>query len=667
MDKNLAKSRIYELREQITYHRNRYYNDDAPEISDFEFDALMRELEALEAEFPEFDDASSPSKTVGGKASEKFEKVSHRVALQSLNDVFSYDELSAFIEKTKKALNDEKSETEFVVEYKIDGLSVSLEYENGIFVRGATRGDGQTGENITENLRTIKDIPKRLNESVPYLCVRGEVYMPKSEFERVNEERELMGLSLMANPRNAAAGSLRQLDASVTASRGLSIFVFNIQYGEGLPTLTSHRKSLEYLSGLGFKVSPSINTYRSFDEIKNEVARFNENRENLSFDIDGAVIKVDSFKKRELLGETSNAPKWAAAFKYPPEEKETKLLSIEINVGRTGVLTPYAVLEPVRLAGTSVSKATLHNADFIKERGIMVGDTVVVRKAGDIIPEILRPIPEKRKGDEVEFSMPENCPACGSHVIREDGEAAYRCTDANCPAQLARRLIHFASRDAMNIDGCGEAQINQLIENGIIACAADIYYITREQLLSLDRMGEKSADNLLAAINASKEAGLARLIFALGIRHIGKSSGEALAEHFGSIDKLIEADIDELCELDDMGKVCAESVVAYFANTDNLRNIEQLKEAGVKTEAIKEIRGNSLEGLTFVITGTLPGMKREEASALISSYGGKVSSSVSKKTSYLLAGADGGSKLDKAEKLGVEIISLEKLMQLIRE
>lgn len=660
-----AKERISELRTQITYHRSRYYNDDAPEISDFEFDALMRELQALEAEFPEFDDAASPSKTVGGKASEKFEKVSHRVPLQSLNDVFSYDELSAYIEKTKKTLGDTSNDTEFVVEYKIDGLSVSLEYENGIFVRGATRGDGQVGENITENLRTIKNIPQKLNTAIPYLCVRGEVYMPKSEFERVNEERELMGLPLMANPRNAAAGSLRQLDASVTASRGLSIFVFNIQYGEGLPELDSHRQSLEYLSSLGFKVSPSINTFTDFESIKKEVASFNENRQSLSFDIDGAVIKVDSFEKRELLGETSNAPKWAAAFKYPPEEKETKLISIEINVGRTGVLTPYAVLEPVRLAGTTVSKATLHNEDFIKEKSIMVGDTVVVRKAGDIIPEILRSVPGKRTGTETEFTMPRECPVCGSAVVREEGEAACRCTDANCPAQLARRLIHFVSRDAMNIDGCGEAQINQLIENGIISCAADIYYITREQLLSLERMGEKSADNLLSAINTSKQAGLARLIFALGIRHIGKSSGEALASHFGSIDNVISASVDELCEVEDMGRICAESVAAYFANPDNLSNIEQLKQAGVKTEAVKDVRGTSLDGLTFVITGTLPGMKREEASALISSYGGKISSSVSKKTSYLLAGADGGSKLDKAEKLGVEIISLDKLMELI--
>ncbi len=660
-----AKVRITELREIINYHRNKYYNDDAPEISDFEFDDLMRELQDLEKEYPKLDDASSPSKTVGGKANEKFEKVKHRVPLQSLNDVFSYEELESFLIKTKKALGDNGSETEFVVEYKIDGLSVSLEYENGILIRGATRGDGQTGENITENLFTIKDIPKKLSEPVPYLCVRGEVYMPRPEFERINEERELLGLPLMANPRNAAAGSLRQLDSKVTASRGLSIFVFNIQYGEGLPQLTSHRKSLEYLKKLGFKVSPSINTFTEFDNIKREIAYFNENRSAIDFDIDGAVVKVDSFEKREILGETSNAPKWAAAFKYPPEEKETKLVSIEINVGRTGVLTPYAVLEPVRLAGTSVSKATLHNEDFIKEKGIMIGDTVIVRKAGDIIPEILASVPSKRTGTEKKFIMPQLCPVCGSEVVREQGEAAYRCTDANCPAQLSRRLIHFVSRDAMNIDGCGEAQINQLIEKNLISCAADIYFVSKEQLLELDRMGEKSADNLINSINASKDAGLARLIFALGIRHIGKTAGESLANHFGNIDSLINADISELCEVDDMGIICAKSIKDYFSKAENLKNIEQLKLAGVKTESTKTVLGSSLEGLTFVITGTLPGMKRDEASELITSHGGKISSSVSKKTSYLLAGADGGSKLEKAEKLGVKIISLDKLFEMI--
>lgn len=665
MNKETLKQRIIELREQISYHRNRYYNEDSPEISDFEFDNLMRELKKLEEENPEFDSADSPTKTVGGKAGEKFEKISHRVPLQSLNDVFSYNELKDFLAKTRKALGDDDYKTEFTVEYKIDGLSVSLEYENGVFVRGATRGDGQIGENITENLRTIKDIPKKLKNPVPYLCVRGEVYMPKEVFTSINEERELQGQPLLANPRNAAAGSLRQLDPRITASRELSIFVFNIQYGEGIPELSSHRESLLYLKKQGFKISPSINTFTDDTEIISEVEGFNTNRENLSFDIDGAVIKIDDFNARTILGETSNAPRWAAAYKYPPEEKETTLLSIEINVGRTGVLTPYAVLETVRLAGTNVSRATLHNADFIREKDIMSGDRVIVRKAGDIIPEILKSVPEKRTGNEKKFVMPTECPVCGSKISRKEGEAAYRCTDISCPAQLTRRLIHFASRDAMNIDGCGEAQIIQLVENKIITCAADIYYISREQLLSLDRMGEKSADNLLAAINESKNAGLARLIFALGIRHIGKSAGETLAARFGDIDKLIAATHEELCETEDLGTVCAQSIVEYFSNEDNIENIRQLKNAGVVMSDTKVINGNSLEGLTFVITGTLNGLTRDEASSMIASYGGKVSTSVSKKTSYLLAGTDGGSKLDKARELGVKIISLEELKNII--
>ncbi len=665
MNKEQANERINNLREQIIYHRNKYYNDDAPEITDFEFDELMRELQNLEKDYPEFDTSDSPSKTVGGKAEDKFEKVTHRVPLQSLNDVFSYEELIEFLTKTRKSLNDIEYSTEFAVEYKIDGLSVSLEYENGIFTRGSTRGDGQTGENITENLRTIKDIPMKLKYPVPYLCVRGEVYMPKDVFTKINEERELQGQQLLANPRNAAAGSLRQLDAKITASRELSIFVFNIQYGEGIPKLSSHRESLMYLHEQGFKISPSVNTFTDDESIIKEVASFNEHRDNLSFDIDGAVIKIDNFKYRSILGETSNAPKWAAAYKYPPEEKETRLTSIEINVGRTGVLTPYAVLETVRLAGTNVSKATLHNSDFIREKDIRVGDKVIVRKAGDIIPEILRALPDKRNGSEIEFFMPEICPVCGSKVTRKEGEAAYRCTDASCPAQLTRRLIHFASRDAMNIDGCGEAQITQLVENKIISCAADIYNITKEQLMKLDRMGEKSADNLLSAISASKNAGLARLIFALGIHHIGKTASETLASYFADIDKLITASEEELCEVEDLGVVCAQSIIEYFSNEDNINNIKQLKDAGVIMTNNKLRSGDSLEGLTFVITGTLPGISRDEASEIIASYGGKVMSSVSKKTSYLIAGADGGSKLDKAQKIGISIISFEELKNLI--
>ncbi len=657
-----AKATYNELRAKIEHHRNLYYNNDAPEITDFEYDELIKQLEAIEKEYPDFADEASPTKTVGGKASEKFEKVSHRVPMKSLTDVFSYDELEDFLTKTNAAL---EQNAEYVVEYKIDGLSVAIEYRDGIFVGGSTRGDGNVGENITENLRTIKSIPQKLSEPVPYLCVRGEVYMPKAQFDRVNEERELSGETLFANPRNAAAGSLRQLDSAVTASRGLDIFVFNIQESVGTPELTSHRESLDYLKSLGFKVSPSYRVFSDFEPIKSEIASFNEHRSELSFDIDGAVIKVDSFAQRELLGETSNAPKWAAAFKYPPEEKQTKLIGIEVNVGRTGVITPFAVLEPVRLAGTTVSKATLHNADFISEKEIMVGDTVVVRKAGDIIPEILSAVKALRDGTQTPFKMPENCPACGAEVVREDGEAAYRCTDPKCPAQRLRRLTHFVSRDAMNIDGCGEAQIAQLVEKGLVNDASDLYRLTKEQLVGLERMGEKSAANLLSAIEASKSAGLARVIFGLGIRHIGKTGAQALAGHFGTIGELIRADIDELKVIDDMGEICAASIKSFFESQDSVSLIGELEQLGVDMTAVKTVLGNSLEGLTFVITGTLPGMKREEAASLIASHGGKVSSSVSKKTSFLLEGADGGSKVAKAQSLGVKSISLDELLQMI--
>ncbi|MBR5552266.1 MAG: NAD-dependent DNA ligase LigA, partial [Clostridia bacterium] len=466
MDKTTAKKRIEELRKLLEYHRNKYYLEDSPEISDFEFDALMRELEVLETEFPEFDSADSPSKTVGGKASEKFEKVRHVVPMGSLTDVFSKEELFAFLERCNKELD---GKVEYVVECKIDGLSVELEYENGKLVRGATRGDGIVGENITENLFVIDDIPKTLSENIPYLCVRGEVYMPKTEFLRINAEREEKGENCFANPRNAAAGSLRQLDAKITASRKLSIFVFNVQKAEGMKALSSHRESLNYLSSLGFKVSPFCNSFTEACDIYSEIISFNENRASFDFDIDGAVVKIDDFSQRETVGEIANAPKWAAAYKYPPEEKLTKLLKIDINVGRTGVLTPFAILEPVHLAGTVVSKATLHNEDFIRERDVREGDFVVVRKAGDIIPEIVRSCPEKRDNGTqyVEFSMPRTCPDCGEPVTRKYGEAAYRCTNENCPARIVRRLIHFVSRDAMNIEGLGEAQVASLVGLGL--------------------------------------------------------------------------------------------------------------------------------------------------------------------------------------------------------
>lgn len=664
MDKNAAKQRIEELRRQIIYHRNKYYMEDAPEISDSEFDALMRELQELEDAFPEWGDSQSPTQTVGGAPSEKFEKVRHAVPMGSLTDVFSREELKAFFDKTNREL---ASEVPYVVECKIDGLSVELEYENGRFVRGATRGDGIVGENVYENLLTIQDIPKNLKEPVPYLCVRGEVYMPKSEFLRINAEREESGENTFANPRNAAAGSLRQLDAKVTAERKLSIFVFNVQAAQGTRELSSHRESLDYLASLGFKVSPYRNLYTDFDELYEEVCRFNRERTAFDFDIDGAVLKVDSFAQRSVLGEIANAPKWAVAFKYPPEEKKTKLLQIAVNVGRTGVLTPFAVLEPVRLAGTAVSKATLHNADFILEKDICEGDTVVVRKAGDIIPEIVSSCPEMRDGTQIPFSMPAFCPDCGAPVVRKEGEAAYRCMNEGCPARVVRRLCHFVSRDAMNIDGLGEAQVQALVDKGLVKDAADLYTLTKEQLLTIDKVGEKSADNLLRSLEKSKEAGLACLLFALGIRHVGKQTAETLAAHFLDIRRVMEASEEELCALEDIGNVVAKSIAGYFSSEYNQLQVARLVELGVSAEVKLVRNGSALEGKSFVITGTLPGLSRREASELIVSYGGKVSSSVSKNTDYLLAGADGGSKLQKAEKLQIPIINLDELQTMLKK
>lgn len=664
MEKEAIRRRIDVLREQIEYHRGKYYLDDAPEISDDAFDAIMRELIRLETENPEFQSADSPSQKVGGSASGKFEKVRHVVPMGSLTDVFSRDELFAYLAKAEKDLGFAPL---CAVECKIDGLSVELEYENGVFVRGATRGDGIVGENITENLRVIDDIPKTLgtDAKIPYLCVRGEVYMPKTEFRRINAEREEKGESCFANPRNAAAGSLRQLDPRVTASRKLKIFVFNVQRAEGIPALSSHCESLNYLESVGFSVSPFRNRFTSPDDIYREILRFSDERSRYDFDIDGAVVKIDDFAAREKLGEAANAPKWAVAFKYPPEEKITRLLKIEINVGRTGVLTPYAVLEPVRLAGTSVSKATLHNEDFIRERDIRENDFVVVRKAGDIIPEILSSCPEKRCGDEIPFSMPDVCPECGGRVERKKGEAAYRCVNDDCPARIMRRLIHFVSRDAMNIDGLGEAQLSALLRSGCVSDAADLYGLTKEQLMTLDKIADKSAENLLQSIERSKDAGLSRLLFALGIRHIGKQTADALAARFETIWNLFDASEEALCAVDDVGEILAKSITAYFASDYNRLLVKRLSDAGVDVTAHLEKVSDRLSGKTFVITGTLSGYTRSEAGALIASHGGKVSSSVSKNTDYLLAGIDGGSKLQKAEKLGVPTISLDELLAMI--
>ena len=664
MTHDKARELIEELSFKIDYHRKKYYLEDAPEITDDEFDRLMHTLKSLEEQFPDLKKPTSPTTRVGGYVAEKFEKVNHRVPLKSLNDVFSPEEVASYLEKCESTLGHKPY---FAVEYKIDGLSVSLEYENGSFVRGATRGDGTVGEDITENIKTVSAVPLVLNEKVPYLCVRGEVYMPKKSFALLNEKRDENGETPFANPRNAAAGSLRQLDSKICASRNLSIFIFNIQEINGGPEIKSHKESLDYLKKLGFVVSPSYETFCDFDEIMQKIESFNEHRNSLAFDIDGAVVKADLYSDREILGELPHVPKWAIAYKYPPEEKTTKLISIEVNVGRTGVITPFAVLEPVKLAGSVVSRATLHNADFIAERDIREGDMVVVRKAGDIIPEILK-VDTKHREAQVPYKMPEKCPSCGEKVVREEGEAAYRCVNPECPAQLSRSLEHFVSRDAMNIDGCGEAQINALIENGLVKDAADLYFLKAEQIETLDRMGKKSAENLVSAIEKSKEAGLSRLLHALGIRHVGKQTAIALSKFYGSLDAVMSADEESLACIDDVGKVVAKSIANYFSLESTKHLCEKLREAGVVTEdKTAEKKSSKLEGFTFVITGTLPNMKREEAAAIIEENGGKTSGSVSKKTSYLLCGSDAGSKLTKAETLGVPVISLEDLLKMIDE
>ena len=661
MEKELAKQRISVLSELINYHREKYYLDDAPEISDFEFDALMNELIALESEHPDLKSANSPSTRVGGYVAEKFNKVHHAVPLKSLTDVFSPDELKEYLDKTADTLGYKPS---FAVEYKIDGLSVSLEYENGEFIRGATRGDGEVGEEITENLRTISSIPLSLKEKPSYLCVRGEVYMPKTAFKDLNERQEENGKPTFANPRNAAAGSLRQLDSKVTASRKLDIFIFNIQSIDADVSFSSHAQALDYLKTLGFKVSPSYRTFTEYEDILKEILSFNENRAALSFDIDGAVIKADSFEVRDALGELPHAPKWSVAYKYPPEEKTTELLSIEVNVGRSGVITPYAVLKPVHLAGTTVSKATLHNIDFINQKDIRVGDFVVVRKAGDIIPEIVR-VELSKRSNQVPFQLPEFCPSCGERVIKDENEAATRCVNPECPAQLSRLISHFVSRDCMNIDGCGEAQIEAFIGAGLIKDAADLYSLKTQDIANLDRMGEKSAKNLIHAIEKSKDAGLSRVLHALGIRHVGKQTAVILAKEYPDIDLLTEADVQKLSEIEGVGIITAQSINSFLNLEKTKLIIQKLKEAGVKLSEDQSTVSDKLSGLSFVITGTLTGLKREDAARLIEENGGKVSSSVSKKTSFLVCGQDPGSKLTKANELGVKVIGVDELMSMI--
>lgn len=654
-----AKKRIEELRREIDYHRARYYDSDSPEISDYEYDMLYRELTRLEEDNPELRSESSPTLTVGGDVSPKFSKVTHTVPLKSLADVFSYSEIEDFITKNAEIAAPDK--VEYSVECKIDGLSVALRYENGVLVRAATRGNGVIGEDVTENIMTIASIPHKIVYKEP-LELRGEVYMPRQAFEALNDERELNGESLFANPRNAAAGSLRQNDAEVTKKRRLDIFIFNIQAGGDFKT---HAEGLEFVRSLGFPVLPEYYVTSDFTEITERIKRIGELRDSLAFDIDGVVIKANSIAQRALFGENTNTPKWAVAYKFPPEVKATRLLDIEVNVGRTGALTPLALLQPVRLAGTSVSRATLHNIDFIRERDIRVGDMVNVRKAGDIIPEIISADISARPAGTPEYEMPRFCPSCGETVFRDEEEAAVRCTNAECPAQLERNLIHFVSRGAMDITGMGEALIRSLLSSSLIRSAADIYALDAGKIAELERMAEKSSQKLMDSIEASKGRGLDRLLYALGIRQIGEKAAKSIAAVFPDIEMLFSAGIDELTAVPDIGEITAESVINFFSHPSTRRIVDELKAYGVKTtyEAAGGADGR-FAGMTFVLTGTLDGMSRTEAGALIEKFGGKVSSSVSKKTTYVVAGEDAGSKLTKAQSLGVEIIDKERLISM---
>lgn len=652
------EKKIEELRKTLRYHSDKYYNDDAPEIEDYEYDMMMRELKELEEKYPEYDAPDSPTKKVGGVADNSFESVAHSVRMESLQDAFSKDELREFTSRVE----DTASDVNYVVEPKIDGLSVSLEYRDGVFLRGSTRGNGDVGEDVSGNLRVIHNIPLKLNKSIPYIEVRGEVYMPKKSFERVVDRQIINGEKPFKNPRNAAAGSLRQKDSSVTASRGLDIFVFNIQQIEGVE-LSSHKESLDFIKELGFNTIP---TYKKVDNIEDAIAeidRIGEARGSLEYDIDGAVIKVDDFSQRDILGSTAKYPKWAIAFKYPPEEKQTKLLDIEIAVGRTGVLTPTAILESVHLAGTTVSRATLHNQDFINEKGIAIGDVVTVRKAGDIIPEVL--CVNEHNSNSV-FKFPDVCPSCGEKVYRDEDEAAIRCINPECPAQLLRNLIHFCSRDAMDIEGLGPAIIETFVNEGMIAKTYDIYNLDFNKILSLEGFKETSANNIINSVNNSKNNDLSKLIFALGIRHIGAKAGKLLADYFKDIDLVMNASVDDILQIDGFGKIMAESVVEFFSSDSTKELIEKLKEAGVNMKSTNVVEDTRFSGMTFVLTGTLPTLKRAEASKIIESFGGKTSSSVSKKTTYVLAGEEAGSKLDKANKLGVQIISEEEFKEMIK-
>lgn len=658
MDLISAEIRIKELSKQLEYHNNLYYNRDEPEISDFEYDKMLRELEMLEEEFPSLKSPLSPTNKVGGNAGEKFSPVTHAIVMESLHDSFSHDELREFDARVHETVPDVK----YAVEPKFDGLSVSCEYENGVFVRGSTRGDGAVGEDVTENLMTIKSLPKRIANAPEYLEVRGEVYMSFTSFEALTQRQEESEEKTFKNPRNAAAGSLRQKNSKITSERNLDIFIFNIQQVRGI-TLTSHMQSLKYLSELGFPTA-FYNVYDNIEDVIIEIERIGRMRGEFDYAIDGAVVKVDNFQSRELLGSTAKYPRWAEAYKYPPEEKTTKLLDIEINVGRTGVLTPVGNFEPVLLAGTTVSRATLHNKDFIEEKGICVGDTVVIRKAGEIIPEVLSV--EKHGEKSVPFEFPKLCPSCGSPVSHDESEAAIRCTNTDCPAQLMRHLIHFVSRDAMDIDGLGPAVLKQLVNEGLVKSPADLYRLKTEDISALDRKAEKSAQNLILSIEKSKDNELYRLIFALGIRNIGLKAAKIICENFLTIDDIMNAKASDFEAINGFGSIMAVSIEAYFKLNSTKNLIEDFKSLGIKMKPSEQKKGAGIfSGKTFVLTGTLPTMTRSEASKIIEQHGGKTSSSVSKKTSFVLAGEDAGSKLEKANKLGITVISEDKLKSMI--
>ena len=656
MNKTDAEKRIAELSEQLEKYSYQYYVLDAPEISDYDFDMMMQELKGLEAEYPELILPTSPTQRVGGVALSKFEKVTHTVQMASLQDVFSFEQLDEFIQRCRTELGD----VEFSVEPKIDGLSCSLEYENGVLTRASTRGDGFVGEDVTANIRTIHSIPLKLENAPEFLEVRGEVYMPVASFEKLTEEQELNGEQVFKNPRNAAAGSLRQKDSRVTAKRKLDIFVFNIQQCRGRD-FDTHTESLDYVKSLGLRTIPSYRVCHTFDDIKAEIERIGNERAQFGYDIDGVCIKVNKLSQRDIMGATAKTPKWAIAYKYPPEEKETELLEIEVNVGRTGAITPVAVFEPILLAGTSVSRAVLHNQDFIDEKDIRVGDTIVVRKAGEIIPEVLRSV--AHKADSVPFRLPSVCPVCGTPSVRDEGESVLRCPNVECPAQLLKNMIHFASKNAMDIDGLGEANMKLLVDTKLVSSPADLYTLRREQLTALERFGEKSADNLISAIEDSKTRELDRLIHALGIRNIGQRAATLLCERYGDMDSILSATAEDISEIEGFGGVMAESVVTSLREPHRRELIDRLRELGVNMVYHKQAAvDDRFAGLTFVLTGTLSTMKRDEAKKLIESYGGKVSGSVSKKTSFVVAGEDAGSKLTKAQELGIEVISEAELI-----